>query len=145
MKSEFVAIAQDKNADPAAVEALARIHAAVDAYERAQTSLPARIRASQAARGAEPVRLRADEAAMLAELAQDEAAGHAAVREQLRALATAQEVVGALAFALENDLPAARAMLRHAGPERPLFEELIALEETALASMRAYLEAFAGE
>lgn len=140
MKASLVAIAKGKNRDASAAPLLDRIEHAVAALEAVDAALGERIRAGKAARGADPVKLSRTEHVLLARLERDHTQGEIEVAGQLAALASAQEVIEALAFGLENHLQAESATLKHCpAEERPLFQELSALKKRALETMREYL------
>ena len=142
MNASYVAIAREKNRDPSACPYLQRIEDAVRHLEEAGSTLGDRIRAGRAARGDRQVTLGRSEQILLAGLRQDEMRGQVEVAGQLQGLASAQEVIEALAFALENNLKADSSLARHCpNDERPLFQEILDLKAEALRSMQSYLSA----
>lgn len=145
MKAAYVRIARSKTADAAALAAIEEIEAAARAFEAAEASFPERINANKALRGEAPVKLSKAKRAQLDELANDQIDIDAEITAQLTALDSAASVIEALHFGLTQDIPRARAMLKHYPPaDLPLGEELVALKERLAAAMEKYLGTRAG-
>lgn len=143
MKAAFVRIARSKTSDPGALAALADVEAAAQAFEDAEASFPDRINAGKALRGEPPTRLSRGKRAELDELANDQANIDRDLIEQLSGLESARSVIEALHFGLAQDIPRARALLKHYPPaDRPLGEDLVLHKERLADAMSAYLREY---
>lgn len=143
MKAAFVRIAISKTSDPRALAALADVEAAAQAFEDADASFVDRINANKALRGEPPTKLGRSKRAQLDALADDQANMDRDLIEQLSGLESARSVIEALYFGLAQDIPHARAMLKHYPPaDRPLGEDLVLLKERLADAMSGYLREY---
>jgi hypothetical protein len=146
MKAAFIRIAIAKTADAGELAALSGIETAAIAFETADASFAERIEANKALRGEAPTKLRKSTREQLDALASDQADLDADLIAQLGALDSASSVIGALTFALTQDIPRARAMLKHyPAPDYPLGEEMVLLKERLADAMQRYLSVYADE
>lgn len=90
--------------------------------------------------GMAPVKLSAGERQLLASLAQDEAEIRAETESSLRKLASAQEVIQAIAFGLSGDISSSSKLLKHYPDSlRALGEEVLEAKSRLLAELQSFL------
>lgn len=143
MNPHFFRIAATKTTDPDALSMLSELAQLAHALVMAEATFPERINANKAKRGERPTKLPRKTTEMLDALAKDQIDTDRDVCEAFANAGSPSEILASAAYALEQDIPNAKQLLKYYHPDDlSLGEELLALKVQLLGKATAFLERY---